>query len=199
MSYPAEPQRRAVLDAIAFLKGTFHEIAPRKKGPRKLIPPQLRAEPGRALCHWKDAGWGRLVQSGKYREGRFSDELVDACVELLRGWHQDPAPQWVTCIPSLRHPELVSGFAERLAAALGLPFRPILIKTENRPEQKKMENSAQQVANVWGSLALDDSPPTEPVLLVDDIVDSRWTLTVAARLLRSGGSGEVWPLALAQA
>ncbi len=196
---PAEPQRRTVLDAIAFVKGAFHEIAPRKKGPRKMIPPELRAEPGRALCHWKDAGWGRLVQSGKYGEGRFSDELVDACVELLRRWHLDPAPQWVTCIPSLRHPELVPDLAERLAAALGLPFRPILIKTENRPEQKKMENSAQQVANVWGSLALGDSPPTEPVLLVDDIVDSRWTLAVAARLLRSGGSGEVWPLALAQA
>ncbi len=196
---PAELQRRTVLDAIAFLKGAFHEIVPRKKGPRKLIPPQLRAEPGRTLCHWKDAGWGRLVQSGKYGEGRFSDELVDACVELLRRWNQDPAPQWVTCIPSLRHPELVPDFAQRLGAALRLPFRPILIKTEKRPEQKTMQNSAQQVANVWGSLVLDGSPSAEPVLLVDDIVDSRWTLTVAARLLRSGGSGEVWPLALAQA
>ncbi len=39
--------------------------------------------------------------------------------------------------------------------------------------------------------------PGGPVLLVDDMVDSRWTLTVAAWLLRSKGSGEVWPLALA--
>ncbi len=196
---PAEPQQRTVLDAIAFLKGAFYEIAPRKRGPRKLISPDLRAEPGRALCHWKDAGWGRLVQSGKYREGRFSDELVDACVELVRRWSSCPAPQWVTCVPSLRHPELVPDFAERLAAALGLPFRPILIKTENRPEQKTMENSAQQVANVWGSLELGGRPSAAPVLLVDDIVDSRWTFTAAAWLLRNEGSGEVSPLALAQA
>jgi ATP-dependent DNA helicase RecQ len=34
------------------------------------------------------------------------------------------------------------------------------------------------------------------VLLVDDMVDSRWTLTVATWLLRGNGSGEVWPIAL---
>jgi len=43
-----------------------------------------------------------------------------------------------------------------------------------------------------------DRRPRGPVLLVDDMVDSRWTLTVAAWLLRRGGSGEVWPLVLAQ-
>jgi ATP-dependent DNA helicase RecQ len=36
-----------------------------------------------------------------------------------------------------------------------------------------------------------------PVLLVDDMVDSAWTLTVVAALLRQAGSGPVWPLALA--
>lgn len=41
--------------------------------------------------------------------------------------------------------------------------------------------------------------PGGPVLLVDDMVDSRWTLTIAAWLLLNNGSGPVWPLALAQA
>ncbi|HYH45640.1 MAG TPA: phosphoribosyltransferase, partial [Thermoanaerobaculia bacterium] len=36
-----------------------------------------------------------------------------------------------------------------------------------------------------------------PVLLVDDVVDSRWTMTIAAALLRQAGSGPVWPVALA--
>jgi ATP-dependent DNA helicase RecQ len=36
-----------------------------------------------------------------------------------------------------------------------------------------------------------------PVLLVDDIVDSRWSLTECTRLLREGGSGAVYPFALA--
>jgi ATP-dependent DNA helicase RecQ len=45
---------------------------------------------------------------------------------------------------------------------------------------------------------VDRLPRRGPVLLVDDMVDSRWTLTVAAWLLRSHRGGEVWPLALAQ-
>lgn len=61
-----------------------------------------------------------------------------------------------------------------------------------------MANGTQQARNVDGSLAVSQDPlPGDPVLLVDDMVDSRWTLTVGAWLLRSHGSGEVWPLALA--
>ncbi len=196
---PTKPGEAAVREAVAFLKGSFAVIEPRKKGPRKLIQPEHRAEVGRALCHWNDAGWGRLVRHGKVESGRFADDLVEACVGLVEGWQPDPRPEWVTCLPSLRHPGLVPDFAERLAGLLGLPFRPILVKTEDRPAQKTLENSRLQAANVWGSLALDDTPPAAPVLLVDDIVDSRWTFTVAAWLLRREGSGEAWPLALAQA
>jgi ATP-dependent DNA helicase RecQ len=105
----------------------------------------------------------------------------------------------VTCIPSLRHPDLVPDFARRLAEALGLPFHAVLAKTDDRPEQKTMENSAQQARNIDGSLALDGQPvPEGPVILLDDMVDSRWTLTIAAWLLREAGSGEVWPVALSQ-
>ena len=197
--FPAEPAQETVREAVSFLKGAFGVIEPRKRGPRKLIRPEHRAEAGRTLCHWKDAGWGRLVKNGKYESGRFADELVGACAELVRDWRPAPEPEWVTCVPSLRHPDLVPDFAVRLAAGLGLPFEPLLLKTENRPEQKTMENSAQQAANVWGSLTVRGRPLPAPVLLVDDIVDSGWTFAVAAWLLRKGGSGEVWPLALAQA
>ena len=73
-----------------------------------------------------------------------------------------------------------------------------LEKDEDRAEQKSMANSTQQARNVDGSLVVSvEPPPHGPVLLMDDMVDSRWTLTVAAWLLRSHGSGEVWPLALA--
>jgi ATP-dependent DNA helicase RecQ len=139
-----------------------------------------------------------LIRQGKYQDGRFSDALVDACVRLVREWNPQPAPAWITCIPSLRHPNLVPDFARRLAAALNLPFDVVLEKTDNRPEQKTMANSAQQARNIDGSLAVSAKIlRATPVLLVDDMVDSRWTLTVAAWLLRSHGSGEVLPLALA--
>lgn len=117
---------------------------------------------------------------------------------LVREWDPQPSPAWVTCVPSLRHPDLVSDFARRLATALGLPFHAVLLKSDHRPEQKSMANSTQQARNVDGSLALAvEKLPEGPVLLIDDMVDSRWTFTVAAWLLRSHGSGIVFPLALA--
>jgi ATP-dependent DNA helicase RecQ len=204
---PTTVNSHLVHQAIEFLRGTSLPIEPRKKWPSGGLPifrlkgtirPQQLAEPGRALSIWGDAGWGRLVQKGKYVDGYFSDELIKACVVLVREWNPQPAPTWVTCIPSLSHPSLVSDFARRLSLALGLPFRTALVKTEARPEQKTMANSTQQARNVDGSLAvIDELLLAGPVLLVDDMVDSRWTLTVAAWLLRSNGTGEVWPLALA--
>jgi ATP-dependent DNA helicase RecQ len=210
-SLPPLPMTAApslVREALAFLRRTSLPVEPRKSWPpgglpryglKGKIPPDLRAEPGRALCVWRDAGWGGMVRDGKYHDRRFADDLVEACANLVREWNPQPAPAWVACIPSLRHTDLVPDFARRLAAALELPFLMVLEKTEDRPEQKNMANSAQQARNVDGSLGLSQEVPPGPVLLVDDMVDSRWTLTIGAWLLRSNGSGEVFPLALASA
>jgi ATP-dependent DNA helicase RecQ len=92
----------------------------------------------------------------------------------------------------------VPAFAERLAAALSLPFAPVLEKVRDTAEQKAMQNSTQQARNLDGSLSVREPVPSGPCLLVDDMVDSRWTYTVAAWLLREHGAGPVFPLALAQ-
>jgi len=118
---------------------------------------------------------------------------------MIHPWNPEPAPKWVTCVPSLRHPDLVPDFAQRLAEALNLTFHMVLAKTDNRPEQKTMANSTQQARNIDGSLAVTvPALPEGAVFLLDDMVDSRWTLTVSAWLLRQNGSGEVWPIVLAQ-
>ncbi|MEP7012698.1 MAG: DEAD/DEAH box helicase [Acidobacteriota bacterium] len=204
---PTTAEPSLVREAEVFLRRTHLIIEPRRMWPTGELPRmklkgkisgELQAEEGRALCTWGDAGWGRLVREGKYRDGRFSDELVEACVELVRDWSPAPAPEWLTCIASRRHPDLVPDLARRLAAALDLPFVETLERTDDRPEQKAMANSAQQARNVDGSLAvLDVAIPGGPVLLVDDMIDSRWTVTIAAWLLRKHGSGPVRPLALA--
>jgi ATP-dependent DNA helicase RecQ len=205
---PTDVEDQLVREAIEFLRRTSLPIKPRERWPvggmpqygvRGLIPQAQRSQPGRALCVWGDAGWGGMVRRGKYQDRRFSHELVQACVKMIREWDPQPRPTWVTCVPSLRHPALVPDFAATLAAALGLPFRMVIARSDNRPEQKTMSNSTQQARNVDGSLALNGQPiPHEPVLLVDDMVDSGWTLTVAAWLLRTGGSGDVHPMALSQ-
>ncbi len=204
-----EPHPALVQAAVAFLQSNDLAIVPRQKWPygglpfyglRGRIAAHLQAQPGRALCVWGDEGWGGLVRKGKYHDHHFDAKLVEACVQVLQRWHPQPAPGWVTAIPSMRNPDLVPDFAQRLAGALRIPFRRVLIKTDARPEQKTMSNSTQQARNIDGSLSLLGSNlPEGPVLLVDDVVDSRWTFTVAAWLLRKHGSGEVWPLALSLA
>ena len=205
---PATVDTELVKAAVAFLRRTNLPIEPRKKWPDGGMPqygvkghiaPAHQAESGKALCVWGDAGWGGLVRQGKYHDNYFSDDLVAACVKMLQEWNLQPAPTWVTCVPSLRRPDLVPNFAQRLATALALPFHMVITKTDARPEQKSMANSTQQARNIDGSLALDGQPIAPgPVLLVDDMVDSRWTLTVSAWLLRKNGSGVVWPMALSQ-
>ena len=198
---PAEVKPEIVHQVVDFLRRTSLPINPRKQwASGRNIPAAQQAQIGRALCHWGDAGWGELVRSGKYRDGRFAEDLVSASAQLIREWHPQPAPTWVTCIPSRRHPYLAPDFAQRLAKALDLPFQAALAKTQDRPPQKDMANSVQQARNVEGSLGIvRDSVMPGPVLLVDDMVDSRWTFTVAAPLLRAAGCNAVFPYALADA
>jgi ATP-dependent DNA helicase RecQ len=195
-------------EANIFLKRYHLPINPRKQWPNGglkhsnshvKIAKSYQANSGKVLSLLGDAGLGDLVNVGKNQQQYFSDELIDACVVMLKEWGLQPAPTWVTCVPSLRNPTLVPDFAQRLAQALNLSFRVAIEKTDSRPEQNKFNNSFQQARNIDGSLApLRDQILSGPVLLVDDVILSGWTLTISSWLLRKNGSGEVWPLALAQ-
>ena len=203
--------------------------------PKIIIPERLRAQTGRVLCCYGDAGWGREVARGKYETSRFSDVLVAASAELIqRAWQPTPAPQWGTAVPSQHHSQLVRDFAQRLSAQLGLPFVAALHEIQGKRPQKEMQNSTQQLRNVLRAFRVTAAPalsppgaanasaglagvfqqlaqqvastfgvgptlPSVPVLLVDDMVDSGWTLTLAAVLLQHHGSGPVYPFALAKA
>jgi ATP-dependent DNA helicase RecQ len=166
-------------------------------GFRGNLPGDLRAETGRILSRWGDAGWGRLVAEDKHA-GRFRDELVEAVAEMLtKRWQPNPPPAWVTCVPSRNHPELVPDFARRLADRLGLRFIPAVAKVRDNAQQKFQQNRFHQCRNLDGVFAVVEGIPHKPVLLVDDMVDSAWTMTVVAALLLQAGSGPVWPVALA--
>jgi ATP-dependent DNA helicase RecQ len=202
-SYPATRARAAV----EFLGRLEIEIEPRKQWPRGLADGEMRgrirmehqAMEGRALCRWGDPGLGDLVKQGKWPGGHFDDQLVDASARAITDrWNPVPAPAWVTCAPSRRHPDLVPDFARRLARALGLPFLECVRNIRDAEPQKTRANSFHQVQNLSGSFIVDRAlVRREPVLLVDDMVDSRWTFTVLTLLLRQAGSGSVFPFALA--
>jgi ATP-dependent DNA helicase RecQ len=68
---------------------------------------------------------------------------------------------------------------------------------QNQP-QKQMQNSYHQASNVQRAFEVNRSMLGNGIL-VDDIVDSRWTLTVIGSLLREAGADTVYPVALADA
>lgn len=197
--------KRLVLRAEEFLKRSEFVIQPRVKIPfgacrgygfQGVLPAHMRASEGYVLSRWADAGWGGLVKKGK-SNGYFDNELVEAIAEMIIRWRPVPYPGWITCIPSARNPELVRSFSERLAKKLGLRFVDTLVATGKSKPQKEQHNSFHQCSNLDGAFSINgDRILTNPVFLIDDIVDSRWTFTIAAALLRQAGSGDVYPIAL---
>jgi ATP-dependent DNA helicase RecQ len=199
------PQSAAA--AAEFLNRLAFPIEPRKiwpplmnfEGMHGRIRPEWQNQPGRALCHWGDPGFGDLVREGKQQTGVFAPRLVEAAVRLIRGqWNPQPFPAWVTCVPSRRHSRLVPDFARRLAEALEIDFVDCIQKTRETQPQKTRQNSQQQLQNLEGVFQIDHNLIRHaPVLLVDDMVDSRWTMTVLGAKLQQAGSGPVFPFALA--
>jgi ATP-dependent DNA helicase RecQ len=132
-------------------------------------------------------------------EGAYGDDVVAGCAELLARWRPEPAPAWVTAVPPARRADLVTPVARRLADALGVPFHAAVRRVAGGPPQREMANANLRHANVRAAFAVADPVPEGPVLLVDDLVDSGWTMTVVGRLLRRAGAAAVHPFALTAA
>lgn len=181
---PIKPKKEVAKDAFRLYGFPFR------------LPQALQAEEGRVLSQWRDGGWGELAADGK-DNGHFDDALVEAMVEMVRArWRPTPEPAWVCYVPSLGHPSLVPDFARRLAVALGVPFVDCVSKIKKNEPQKWQNNRFHQCRNLDGVFAVSESILSGPVLLIDDMIDSGWTMTVITALLRRMGSGPVYPLAI---
>ena len=202
--FPTEVSEEVVRAAIDFLRRSLRPIEPRKRwveGGEGAAAGTIKEpnEEGIALSVYGDAGWGRDVERGRRTGGRYADALVAAAARAIRDqWRPDPAPEWVTVVPSHGRAAPIVPVAEALAAQLGLPFVACVTSSPDAPPQSAMQNSVLQLANAREKLGVDGSAVLSgPVLLVDDLVDLRWTMTVAGSLLREHGSGPVLPFALA--
>ncbi len=163
------------------------------------------AEPGRALGRLTDIGWGNRLRelfatAAEPADGPVPDDMVDACVKVLSSWGWQERPVGVVTMGSLSRPKLVASLGERISTIGRLPLLGELTGTEHGERQA---NSARRLAQVWRSLRVDDALATQmstvegPVLLVDDQLDSGWTMTVATKLLRDAGAPAVLPFVLA--
>ncbi|MGZ6995440.1 MAG: RecQ family ATP-dependent DNA helicase [Acidimicrobiia bacterium] len=198
VSRDIELDRSLGIEAQEFLRGQNLGLKARKQLPGgSRIAKNEQLADGWALAKWGDGGWGQQIREDK-AAGAFSDELVNALVELLLAQDPDPAYEWVAAVPSRRAPTLVDALAARVAEKLGLPYLPVLEQVRDTARQGEMQNSAQQARNVGGAFAVTKPIPDTACLLVDDAWDSGWTMTVIAQLLQSHGSGPVYGAVLAQ-
>lgn len=187
--------------AAEYVDGLRIPILPRKMWEASQVTNRSKIkyinEPGFCICRYGDPGYGELIKRGKYSpERRFCDELVGKSAKMLKPFIQEQGIGFVCFVPSVRS-DLVKDFAQRLAGALGIGFLDILEKIDC-PQQKEMENSAHQCANAFASYRMKEGfLVPRKLLLVDDMVDSRWTLTVCGYRLMEAGAEKVYPFALA--
>ena len=215
--YDATVPAGAVQAATRALRKVGVPIEPRSQWPSGMsrlgvplsgrIQPDERCEEGRAVARLTDLGWGQRLRTllAADADGPADDNLLAACVAVLAGWDWQVRPVAVVGVPSLRRPLLVASVAAHLAALGRLPDLGPLVLTTPEPTGGPGGNSAFRLAavhrrfSVPSPLALRLADLDGPVLLVDDLADSRWTLTVAGRLLRHAGAPGVLPFALAVA
>jgi ATP-dependent DNA helicase RecQ len=214
--YPSAVTEEATSTASASLDRVGVVIEPRSQWPtgadRLGVPTKgrlaadERVEEGRALARLTDLGWGGVLRT-IFAEGApdapVPPNVLDACVRVLAEWGWQERPAAVVSVPSRSRPQLVDSLATGIARVGKLPYLGTLDLENGGPTGGPGGNSAYRLAGVWSGFAVGtdlqhelDQLGGRPILLVDDRADSRWTLTVAGRLLRRAGAGPVLPLTL---
>ncbi|MDN5716918.1 MAG: recombinase RecQ, partial [Janibacter sp.] len=166
------------------------------------IPAGETMSQGRGLARLTDLGWGPRVRELLAEDQPVPESTIRACVRVLAEWGWQTRPVGIVTIPSRSRPTLVASLAEQLGQIGRLPVLGSLDLVDGGPIGEPGGNSAYRLSGVWGRLVVGPelaatlSDIRGPVLLVDDIAHSRWTLTVAARALRRAGVEEVLPFVL---
>lgn len=196
---PINDSQRIVREATQYL-GTRHgAIKARKQwATRKKIPQELQMQDGWVLCADYYSEAGQIIKKCKYVTGAFSADIVEAACNFLKGKIENNGIDRIVSVPSKRRPTLVPLFAEKLARALHVPYVDAVQKTVESREQKGLLNSTFQEMNIRESTEVVRTQDIsgKKIILVDDMVDSRWTFTVIAAKLLESGAAAVYPFAL---
>ncbi|WP_344292237.1 RecQ family ATP-dependent DNA helicase [Agromyces neolithicus] len=209
--YPTDVAGSAAATAAGALDRVGVPIEPRAQWPTGVdrlgvgvkgrIPAGERPAEGRALARLTDLGWGnamREIFAPGAADAPVPPAVLAACVRVLGEWGWAERPVAVVSVPSRSRPMLVESLARGLSGVGRLPYLGALATVDGGPSGQPGGNSAYRLAGLWGRFSADGLDlPDGPILLVDDLADSRWTLTVAARALRAAGATDVLPFVLA--
>jgi ATP-dependent DNA helicase RecQ len=186
------PRLRALLDSPG---------EPRASGPEDPAPDSpAPGDRGAATASSDGPGAGIPIPPGA--DTPIPGDLVTALVQVLAAWDWEQRPAGVVTLPSRTRPRLIASLGERIAEIGRLPLLGSLEYAGNGPGPRQF-NSPQRLQAIWrelrvpGPLAGAVASLGGPVLVIDDRIDSGWTMTVAARLLREAGAPGVLPLVLA--
>ncbi|MEU4264104.1 RecQ family ATP-dependent DNA helicase [Streptomyces argenteolus] len=183
------------------------------------IPAGELAFPGRALGRLSDIGWGnrlRPMLAAEAPDASVPDDVAKAVVTVITDWAKGPGgwasgapdaaprPVGVVTVASRRRPQLVHSLGSGIAEVGRMPLLGTVSYAPGTEDLRfSQTNSAQRVRALHEALVVESSLAEAlttaggPVLLVDDLSDTGWTLAVAARLLRRAGAEGVFPLVLA--
>lgn len=199
------PSKKSLIASERYIRGAHQTIYPRKQFPIRYnditrIKPELQNETGFALCYYNDSGYGEYVREDKEKNGSYREELVSETVLLINKMAIINNDTIIMYVPSLRRPNLVEEFAHKVGAKLNVEVRDSIVKTIDSPEQRFMQNSIRQFENVKDAYqVVDDTINERNIILIDDVCDSRWTLTYIGYELKQKGANKVYPYAIALA
>ena len=195
------PDPETVSAAQRFFRGQDVIVEPRKLWPGGTPGRKGRIsglQPGRALAFADDPAWAEVLTTLWRADGPAPQEVLDGMVEVLRRWSRSwQRPAAIVAMPSRRFPRLVGSVAEHLATIGRLPLVDALEVTGPPPSAEV--SSGVRVRELLARTAVRPGTDLEgPVLLVDDVIRTRWTVTVASSLLVEAGASAVLPLAVHQ-
>ncbi|GAA4242719.1 RecQ family ATP-dependent DNA helicase [Actinomadura meridiana] len=209
--WPADVTEKSTTQARTRLHRPGVDVAPRRMWPAGVkddlgvsgrIPPTLQAETGRALGRLTDIGWGtRLRALLAAPDTDVPTDMLDAVVRILAAWDWPARPAGVVTIGSRSRPRLVTTFGRQIAEIGRLPYLGELTPVGDPTPRR--HNSAQRLRSVWHTLTVPPDLATAlrttpgPILLVDDQIETGWTMTIATRLLKESGAQSILPLTLA--
>ncbi|MDT0202346.1 DEAD/DEAH box helicase [Nocardioides sp. AE5] len=206
VSFTSEVSEAAAAGAHEQLTRPGVEVAPRKMWPTALanlgieLKGRIAEAPaeGRAVARMTDLGHGQALRDlfrDTTPDGPVPVPLVKAVIAVLDEWR--PRVDGIVFVESARRPQLTADFAEGLSRFLQVPVvgRFAIVDHSVEPGQGQA-NSAQRVAAVLRRHQLQGDQVTGSVLLLDDLVETGWTMTVASRALHAAGASDVLPLAL---